>query len=329
MVSKLFALVVGFVALVTVMGCAGEDKVINQQTSGHFLQEFNPEFVDVLWVLDDRSTLYPVKNHLVTEAQKFFSKLESVRRSYRMAFITSDMQFAKGALKPKGNPIVLERHIGDTNSYVSFFGSIINQLFINLGTGAEPKGFEAAEIALTQNFIPRKGIPLVLIFVSDSEDLSDSKTAGKSAVDYYSERFLSLKENDPKFLRVYSFNYTETGDRCTGSVYNADIDKKKPDGTSAYEGKAFKLTQKLGGETGDICGNFADKISLEGLRLKVLPNRFKLDKQAKPESISVSLLLANGDVVSVAFHYEAASNEIVFDQTPPEGATIQVSYLPL
>lgn len=323
MYSKVVTILTSFLMVVVLFGCSGDEKVVNTQSSGTFLQEFSPEYVDVLWVIDDRSTLYPVRDHLVSEAKKFFSRLEGLRQSYRMAFITSDMQFAKGALKPKGNPIILERHIGDANSYVSFFGTVINQVIINLGTGAEPKGFEATEIALSQNFKPRSGIPLVIINISDSEDVSVSKTSGVSAVDYYAKSFLALKENNPKFIRVYSINYTKTGDRCTGSVYNADIDQP------GYEGRAFAMATKLGGETADICGNFADKLSLDGLRLKELPKRFTLDRKAKPESISVNIVLKTGESTTIPFHYEAATNEIVFDSTPPEGATIQVSYLPI
>lgn len=293
------------------------------------MQEFNPEYLDVLWVIDDRSTLYPVRDHLISEAQKFFVRLEGMRQSYRMAFITSDMLIAKGRLKPTNNPIIVERNIGDTKSYSSLFAYSLSSVIINLGTGAEPKAFEATDIALKNYFKPRTGVPLVIVFISDSEDRSALPSGVTSAVDHYSSLLLGLKEGDTRLIKPYAINYTETGNRCTGSQYHADIDQKNPDGSSAYEGRFFKLAKKLGGETADICESFSNMISLDGLRLKTIPNRFKLEKRAKPGSITIAIRTFDGSSVSAKFHYDESTNEIVFDETPPEGSTIQVSYLPI
>lgn len=321
---------IGFlvVALVAIVNCGEKDRLTSQQSSGNYVQEFNPEFLDVLWVVDDRSTLYPIRNHLISEAQKLFVRLEGMTQSYRMGFITSDMLIAKGKLKPTSNPIIVERHIGDTNSYSQLFANTISSVIINLGTGAEPKAFEASEISLNQYFQPRAGVPLVLIYISDSDDKSVLPSGVTDAATYYADKFIALKGN-AKLVKAYAVNYTPTGDRCTGSVYNADIDKKKPDGTSAYEDRFFSLATKLGGDTADICGSFSEKISLEGLRLKELPNRFKLDKRAKPDSITVVIVTRDGSQANAKFHFEAATNEIVFDETPPQGSTVQVSYLPM
>lgn len=319
-----------FALLLTLVttSCGDKSGFVQTQSSGTFLQEFNPEYLDVLWVVDDRSTLFPIQSQLINEAKTFFQRLEGMRQSYRMAFITSDMLIAKGRLRPLNKPLIVERNMQDTKSYVSLFANALTSLIINLGTGAEAKAFEASDIALNNYFKPRAGVPLVVIYISDSEDRSSLPDGVMNAVEHYSSRFLSLKGGDARLLKVYSINYTESGSRCTGSQYNADIDKKNPDGTSAYEGRFFKMAQKLGGDTADICGSFANLISLDGLRLKTIPNRFKLDKPANEQSLTIRVITADGQSVTVPYHYEADTNEVVFDAAPPEGSRIQFSYLP-
>lgn len=316
------------VILLFPLSCADTEKYIQPQTSQVFLQDFNPEFLDILWVIDDRSSLFGYRNKLVTEAKKFFARLDAATNDYQMGFITSDMRFAKGQLKPNGTPAIIKRNVGDVNQRTELFGSVLTQVIVNLQTDGESKGLQAAQASLSKHFSTRAGVPLVLIFISDADDHSDSGDPAKSALDYYADSFRKLKGNNPELLKVYAINYVSGGDRCTDSRYDADIDSARtlPDGSPYFQDRYFKLALELGGETADICSPFSEKISLSGLRLKTLSNRFKLDSKANPATISLNVFRGNEEFKDLKYSFDAATNEIVFDEAPPQGVTIQVSY---
>jgi len=315
--------------------CADNEQIRQQATSLYFTQDYNPQFLDVLWMIDDRSPIFKAKTHLVEQAKRFFTRLDSVSGQYRMAFVSADMQIANGSLKPSDDPRVLTKSTGTIEQRATNFGNIISQI-INLKTGWENRGFESAHSALSQHFKPRSGVPLVLVFISDSDDKSPSPS-DQNAVDHYAKLFLDLKGGDASMVRVYSINFTEknpqdpeAGQRCTNVEYSADIDNQfDSEGNKIFEDRYFRLATKLGGETADLCLNFSDldKIKLNGLSLKALRQNFPLETEPLPTSILVRV--SKGDqAFNVPWKYDPGSNEIRFDTLPPEGTTIQITYNP-
>lgn len=93
------------------------------------------------------------------------------------------------------------------------------------------------------------------------------------------------------------------------------------DGTDGGYKDAVTLT---GGVRMDVMGsgwaNYAQQIaaaSLTGI------NRFELSQTAAPDSLVVSV---NGTEQATDWHFDAATNEVVFDVNPPEGADIDIEY---
>src|SRR5262245_44637058 len=88
--------------LVFFAGCGDKPPVTQQQRSFAVAQDYAPRYLDILWVIDARSPLWNNKTDLVNRATEFFQRLaqNSSNLSYRMAFITPDMQYAKGKLQP-------------------------------------------------------------------------------------------------------------------------------------------------------------------------------------------------------------------------------------
>ncbi len=277
-----------------------------------FLQSYLPQYLDIVWMIDDRSPMYNARTHLISEAKEFFTKLDGITVDYRMAFVSADMEIRPG-LKPSNNPIILSKNFGTVNQRADFFGNIISQI-INLQTGARNQGFESVLSVLKSSYQPRPGVPLIILFISDADDKSP-KTLNE-----YRNQFLTLKGNNPELLRVYSVNYVSGGDRCA-TLYNADIDKPN------FEDRYFQLANSLSGETGDLCGNFSDQIDVTGLRLEELKDRFTLNFPNNTDMV-VKFFMNGVEVSGPPYTFETATSELVFASTPPEGMTIEVTYVP-
>ena len=324
---KVFSLV--GVVILGLSACADKAQLLQQTISKKYTQDLNPPLLDILWVLDNRSQFYAASGraNIISEAQKFFTRLDSSTSSYQMGFITADMLVSQGQLQPISNPIILKKDIGTIDQRVALFSSLLTQVAFNGHTGGENKAFEATEIALGQYFIPRANVPLVLVFLSDSDDHSTVPTS-ESAVSYFSKKFLSFKGNNSNLLKIYSINYQrlkrgqviDTTTRCV-TEYNADID------LSGFQDRFFQIANNLGGGTGNICGAFSQQISLDGLKLKTLGKTFKLDSVPNPSSLQVAVSLNGSPVSNLTWTYDATNNEIVFNQAPPEGSEIDITFL--
>jgi hypothetical protein len=326
-----------FSAFLTVLGlvllglsaCADKTQLLQQSSSLSFTQDYNPPLLDILWVLDDRSQFYsaPGRANIIKEAENFFKRLDGSTTSYQMGFITADMLSAQGRLQPVSSPIILKKNMGNLDQRVALFSSLLTQVAFNGRTGGLNKAFEATTLALSRSFQTRTGVPLVLVFLSDSDDHS-SVPNQEAAVSYYSRTLLGFKNNNRDLLKVYSINYerlasgqtVNTTNRCV-TLYNADIDQ------TGFQDRFFQLALILNGDTAGICGSFSQRISLDGLKLRQLPSRFKLDVEIQESSLRVFVSLNGSELSGITWSYEKTTNEIVFSEPPPEGSQIDVTYL--
>jgi hypothetical protein len=307
-------------SLAWVVGCASNENFNSSSTTQYFTQSYNPAKLDVLWMIDNRSPMHKMETQLVSETSNFFSRLDALTtQQYKMAIVDADMQFAKGALQPQNSSTqILTKTTGSITDRTNLFASLISQE-INLQTGYADQGFDSAYAALTQNFIPEAGVPLVLVFISDSDDHSTNFT-GTNAVTYYASAFSALKANDPTMLRVYSVNYASTTDSCATQDYDADINK------AGFQNRYFGLANALNGSTADLCGSFSNQIDLTGLQTTTLPSTFQLNATPNASTISVSVFDSTQTYTNLSWTYNAATNSIVFTAPPPQGVTIQVTF---
>lgn len=316
--KKAFNLLLAALALLSmVAGCGSDPQFISSSQTIYFTQDYNPPYIDVLWMLDSRSPMSNARTILTQQATSFFQRLDSTTTQYRMGLVTADMQYARGALQPKGSPLILTKGLGTLEQRVQNFSSLISQQ-INLATSATNSGFQSALTALQANFPPKANVPLVLVFLSYSDDKSTVPGA-LDAVSYYSQAFLNLKGGRSELLRAYSINYTSGGKRCA-QQYNADID------SAGFQNNYFNLAVSLGGSTGDLCESWSAGVDLSGLRLRDLPKVFTLEQvPVNPNTIQVSVTQGGQLVSGVTWKYDATANAIVFDKAPPEGSTIAVT----
>ncbi len=305
---------VSFLLSLLLVSCRGKDSFTSPGKTESFLQGYNPEVIEVLWVVDTRSNMtFPAHfSNLVNEMTGFFSRLDSLAsRQYRMGIVNVD---GSGAIQPANTPL-LTKNLGSLNARVSNFRSMFGGDKIHLGVSGNNFGFSSAANAVNSTLVPTAGVPLVVVFVSDGDDRSSS--AG-DAVDTYANYLLAKKNNQSDMLRVYSINYMPSGSRCF-TQGQADIDNG---GTQTYH----RLADRLGGSKVDICSSWANTIDLSGLRLKTLPKTFTLSNAADPDSVKVTVLSSTGTYENIPFTYDSVNKQVVFDTAPPEGSTILVTY---
>lgn len=315
--NKKFASVLwgaSFLLSMLLMSCRGKDSFTSPALTESFVQGYNPEIIEVLWVVDTRSNMtFPSHfSTLVSEMTNFFSRLDSMAsRQYRMGIVNMD---GSGNIQPAGTPL-LTKNLGSLNARVSNFRSMFGGDKIHLGVSGNNFGFASAANALNSTLVPTSGVPLVVVFVTDGDDRSP--TAG-DPVETLATSLLAKKNNQADMLRVYSINYNSAGARCFTQGM-ADIDNG---GTQTYH----RLADRLGGSKLDICSSWSNTIDLSGLRLKTLPKTFTLANPAVPESVKVSVIGSSGTYENIPFKYDEVTNEIKFDTAPPEGSTILVTY---
>lgn len=321
-------------AVVILSACSQKESFTTSGSSRYFVQDFNPPYLDILWVIDDRSPMNLVRDHMIEEAQKFFVRLDSIPDDYQMGITTMDTLKNRGALKPSGT--VLTKSVGTLSQRVSIFGNLLSQI-INLQTGAENTGFQAVLLSLNQHFRPRPGVPLVLVFISDGDDFSNFRSVTQlDSVDYFANEVLALKNNQAELVRAFSINYisqsnsTNFADIRCATRNNADIDKEgtgaiRSTGEPWFQDRYFRLATRLNGDTADLCSSFSENINLSGLRLKELTRRFRLDFQVSDlEKLRVIVLDKNQNNLNIPWSFDSATQEVVFETAPPEGSSIQI-----
>lgn len=138
---------------------------------------------DFLWVVDNSGSMGGVQTTLKEQFSGFLTTLSSREGiDYRMGVTTMDMDSENGA---KGNLVgsnsntkVISRNITEPTEPINQFNEIITN--IGLGGSGNEQGLNASLtqlLAREPGFI-RKGVPLVLIYISDEDDDASTKSPG-------------------------------------------------------------------------------------------------------------------------------------------------------
>ena len=162
--------------------------------------------VDILWVVDNSSSMQQHQSRLSDQIPEMVSKLNSLKMDYHMGVITSSM----GGDNADGGKL-----IGSPKYLVPSTGNLTNLLRTRLIVGQtgsnNEKGLESAETVLSAGYAGGEGkgflrddALLVVIVLSDEEDKSRSVA---TAVDYYKNFFDSVKRPWADGSRSWVLNF--------------------------------------------------------------------------------------------------------------------------
>ncbi|MBF5041304.1 choice-of-anchor D domain-containing protein [Aggregicoccus sp. 17bor-14] len=283
--------------------------------------------VDVLFVVDNTPTM-------VEEQPRFTAALPAFVDAALQKGVDMHAAVTTTGIDPASNACPGGAQGGEAGRFFPVDNSsprIVNQNTPNLAgvlqnnsqvglCSLREEGFEAMRRALSVPLVnnaddPRTATPkdgnagflrdeaaLAVVFVGDEDDNSPDEV-----LTYV--KFLQEKkgENQPQRVTVYAIAPTKTGCASAGA------------GGQRYA-EIAKLT---GGEVQSICaGDYAPLLRTVANKAFSPQNTFPLSSPATSGSIQVTV---NG-TPATGWHYDADTQSVVFDVTPPPGAKIAVSY---
>jgi hypothetical protein len=279
--------------------------------------------VDILWVVDNSSSMQQHQSQLSDQIPEMVAKLNSLKMDYHMGVVTSSMG---GTVADGGKLVGSPKYF--TNKSNNVTGLLRSRLIVGqLGSNNE-KGLESAEAVLSSGYATTEGkgfmrddALLVVIVLSDEDD--KSRTAA-SAVSYYTGFFDSIKKPWSDGSRSWVMNFIGVlGQSSACRTFN---DYSEP-------GAIFMgLADVSGGVKESICtSNLSTAVGNIRKRIAQIMTDFKLKDWPKVDTITV---LVNG--VSVprsqenGWDYFEAGNFIRFYGTavPPADASIKVGFDP-
>lgn len=322
--------------LAVLPSCSNSENFVSSLHTETFTQGYNPHFLEILWVIDDRSPMKNYRDKLLVEARNFLVRLDASLQSksdmYKMAITSTDGRFNVGGFKPASAPNVLTRGDGSLEERVFAFGNVLFPI-ANLSTDASSRGLAASLAALKKpGFKLDARVPLVLVYLAYGDDDSEPVTS-LDPVDYYASEILALKNNKADLVRAYAANYMPV---APGTPLTSANRCAKPSGNQIdvdfanYEDRYFRLATKLGGTTADLCqAGFSNTFDLSGLQLTTLPKVFNIQGFPRADTLKVTMTDSTGQALPVtpAYTYNPADRTITFDVAPPEGVAILVTYL--
>lgn len=307
--------------------CKSDRDLFAQQQLDTFRQAPNNE-VDILWVVDDSSSMQEEQEVLREGFGNFSEQIESSGADIHIGVISTSFEYTdprRGVLIGEPPYLTLE------DDYVRLF-----EERVTVGTAGsdKEKGMEAALYALhpvmnvdggpNAGFV-RPDAQLLVVFVSDEEDCSDfgalegqDGTACYTAFDAlpgvngFVEAFRDLKD-DADLVSVGAIIGTPQStcaDQTEGTRY-------------------LQLVRLMGGLAGDICdSDWGNVLTAFGVNASGIRSRFQLSEAAKPETIEVKI---EGKKVPATgpsgWTYDDQTWFLEFvGEPPPRGSTITVEY---
>lgn len=257
--------------------------------------------VDIVWVIDDSSSMLEEQEQLAAHADSFISFLTHVPVDFRLTVVTTDPE-ATGPWTTM---------TGETPDLATVFA---DEVLASTYGSRDEQAFEMALRASSPSQNPdfaRKQADLEVVLFSDEDDHSDMDA----------ESFVAELQSERNGAVVVNAIVGDLPEGCASLVAAADPG-----------GKHVEAQQLTGGAKESICssdyGALLERIALQVLGLD---NAFALDTLPELDSLEArvdDVLLHRRD--RHGWRYEAAENLIVLDgyAVPPPGSTLTVRYYP-
>jgi len=316
---------------VALLGCSGSENKIGRLTQTDVFHQVPTNMVDVLWVVDNSSSMADEQEKIGDRFGDFILGLNDADVDWHVGVISTDLDEPEGAGMLRGEPRILT---ADTPDYLRLF-----QERVELGTDGsdKEKGIDAAFEALSYPLIVsfdandgfrRDGAMLMINYFSDENDCSDRgglrDVEGGVACYSQQDKLAPVAELIRDYRTLVSGDERLIVSSIVGPSISAGCEGSKPGTRYQTMAKAF------GGLQGDICDtDFIDIMQELGLQAGGMSTSFILEHFAVLETIEVWV---DEDTVlpdSVdGWSYDNEYHVIHFhgDAIPPRGSRIQVRY---
>ncbi len=312
------------VALVT--QCAQSDTFYsNTLRADLFSQIYAEDKYDFLWVFDNSPSMKDKVAYVRDNFNRFLGILTTRKAiDFQMAVVTGDFMIQQGQLISSDTGLkVVTNASADP---IADFASIVKNVKDTTRSFWD-QDLESAYQAISKygSTFMRKGVPLIIIVVTDGDDSScQSHCYGREPrhnpdqVPYPIERYIDYFKNIKASESTNTFFFPIIG------LHSSSCEVQD------YGMRYYQVASALGGTVGSVClaeigsayDNIAKTIGDRG-------TRFPLTSQASGHGIIVSV---DGEIVPYSkedgYFYEASTNSIVFTGTriPKKGAKVQIAY---
>ena len=302
----------------------------NTEKFTFYEQDFYTQAEDVLQgdyiIVPDMSySMNTSRSTLLSALDQFASSLADENVDYRVGFVQGTVQ--SNGFAPQYVPSTFLGSVLDPSSNSTIRDAVAGQLAELAAPNAPnwPFLLEAAKKTLDaqKSTFLRSAAQLIYVFISDADDLGNSKISGRSN-SYYSSALKAFKSNSA-YVSARAFVYTNSGG-CVAPSNNGQS------GAAGTRLSAVAASINASGAS-TICLNNASSMaaSLENVARNVTrpTTRFKL--QALPVTGSIVVKIGGGNIpqnhANYEWNYNAANNEIVFtDQPAPAGTSLAIEY---
>ena len=282
--------------------------IVPGPASDTFTQQADP--VDVLWVIDNSSSMGQEQARVIAEISAFFTWFETLKLDYHMGVVATDIVDPSLSGRLVGSPAYIDNTTPNAEAELAEA--------INVGTDdmGDESGLAAAELALSEPLLSaenagfiRPGARLAVVFLSDEPEQSPADAQ------HYIDFFSALKA-DPDHLLVASI----VGDYATGCSSVCDDTEQ----TATPGDKYIDVTTAFDGIFGSICTcDLSPTLDQIGMKSTLFSRTYPLSQPpSEPTEIRVWL----DGVETAAWSYDAVENEVVLDDAPVNGTVVDVEY---
>ena len=291
----------------TQVAAVGE-TVLQPRAAESFVQLVDP--VDVLWVIDNSSSMGEEQARVIAEINAFYAWFETLALDYHMGVVTTDIVTPSLSGRLVGAPAYIDAATANGEA------ELAESLNVGTDDQGNESGLAAAQLALSEPLLSaentgfyRPEARLVVAFLSDEPEQSTPEAAA------YIEFFTNLKA-DPSRVVIAAI----VGDYGAGCQNTCDGTAQ-----SALPGdKYLDVVYAFGGVFGSICTcDLSPTLDAIGLASTIFGRTFPL---AQVPSDPAGLQAWIDGTESTSFTYDTAANSIVFDSAPRNGAVVDVEY---
>lgn len=278
--------------------------------------------VDIIWIMDNSSSMAAAQANLSKQVPALASKLLSLKMDFHMAVISTSMSSSTAVVNGGrflGNPTVL------TNTTPNLAGVLQNWLVIGENGSALERGLESLEAVLQPNYLQgagrgfwRQDALLVMIPFTNEDDKSSQ------APSYYADMLDRIKPPYPDGSKGWMFNtisVTSLSGACKTNLNYAEI---------SY--RYLELANDSGGTMESICTqDFTTALSNIHARIVDFLTEYKLSKKPVISTITVTVngVRIPSDAVN-GWTYDSVKNSIHFHgaSVPAADAQIAIDFKP-
>jgi hypothetical protein len=310
--------------------------------------------IDILWVIDNSSSMTPLQTNLVSNFQSFITQFQTKGFDFHMAVTTTDAYLA-GAFWDN-NPSRSVFRDGLSPNFTGVFDILsttpnLSSVFVtNASQGANGSGDERAFASIqaalgnsSNTGFLRSDSFFAIIILSDEDDFSDPTRPEDSWE--YQGGIPDHDYADPNLMTVDSMvSYLDGITSSTGSTRRYSVSSiavldsnclaiHQPQSTSSIIGQRYiDIGNATSGILGSICdASYANSLLAIQQQIIELGTQFYL---SRIPIVSTIVVIVNNQTVpqdpNNGWTYNSAANSIVFHGTavPAGGSSIQVDFDP-